>query len=255
MKKRRSKKQESAWVSAAARRLQALAGGSVSVEDAVIIVANRLLEDIECPPSNLEKVQTRLNITQVSPEDLPIAAELRHGPDGYMIAYSSFSSPERSRFSIAHEMAHVVFESTGPNPPRSGRELERLCDKIATELLLPQDVFRQLAGPHPSLQRVFELARIFKTSLSATMIRCCELGHASAFEVENGQIVWFRGGVRSLTGDIGAAVEVAMLGRRVDTVMPLHRHGLPGFWRVEGIPIGQEHRAVFLLQPAPPKSK
>ena len=52
--KRRRAKQGRLWTSAASRRLRDLAGGEENVERSVVVVANRFLEGVVCPPTDLE---------------------------------------------------------------------------------------------------------------------------------------------------------------------------------------------------------
>jgi hypothetical protein len=247
--RRKARRKTQPWTSAAARRIQEVAGTSDSVEDAVRVVATRTMSGIHCPPTDLDALATRLGITSVRSEDLPVSAELRRVNDGYEVVYSLHQPPTRRRFSIAHELAHVIFESTGPNPPRTGQELERLCDMIATEFLLPRDRFMEIAGPEPSLQQVFQLARLFEASLSTTAIRCCELGPGVSFEVEGQRVVWAKGANKGVAGEIDAAVNEAIRGNWVNTEVLRFDRGVGRMWRVEGAPLGQGGRAIFLLRP------
>src|SRR5262249_44160125 len=126
---------------AAAKRLRSMANGVERVEDAVHVVAQELLEGIECPPTDLEAVGERVNVRSFVAEDLPISGQLRRGANGFTIAYSVHLSQSRKRFTIAHEIGHAILEGTGPGSPRFGSELERICDMLATELLMPRKIF------------------------------------------------------------------------------------------------------------------
>ena len=185
------------WKSAAARRLLEMAGKPPTVEEAVAIVADRLLDGVPGPPTDLEAIAPRLNITGFRAEDVPFSGELRREGSGFAVVYSSALSPARRRFTVAHELAHALFETSGRNCPRVGRELERLCDKIAAELLMPRKVFLECAGPAISLGGVFELARLFGMSLSATAIRCAELKGVSVFEVDADAVTWGHGVIKT----------------------------------------------------------
>ena len=46
-----------------------------------------------------------------------------------------------------------LFRNYGPNCPRFGEELERICDMLATEILMPKDIFLQRAGRELSIQK------------------------------------------------------------------------------------------------------
>src|SRR5580704_14110342 len=111
------------------------------MEAAVQIVIGRFLDRLDCPPTDLNAVAARLSVTRITYEDLPFPGELRRNSQGFEIACSSYLSASRRRFTVAHELAHVIFETTGPNCPTRGRELERLCDMLASEILMPQNEF------------------------------------------------------------------------------------------------------------------
>jgi hypothetical protein len=115
------------WKSAAARRLLALAPAD-TIPDAVHVVVSRLLEGVHCPPTNLEELGLRLNVRRIRYENLPVAGALVRVDDGFEILCSSAAANGRQQFTIAHEIAHAIFESTGPRCPQAGGELERLCD-------------------------------------------------------------------------------------------------------------------------------
>jgi len=88
----------------------------------------------------------------------------------------------RTRYSCAHEMAHTFFYEIedGGVPFRAvlgGSEYEeKLCDKAAAELLMPQEVLeiesKKLANEFGySLSALIKLKEKFKTSLSSTIFR------------------------------------------------------------------------------------
>ena len=181
------------WSSAAARRLREIAGDPPTIEDAIQIVAARFLDSLECPPTDLDVLAARLNVTQITYEDLPFSGELRRNAKGFEIACASRMSASRQRFTVAHELAHAIFETTGPNCPTRGKELERLCDMLASEILMPQEKFMTFAAPHTRIEELFDISRVFKTSLAATAIRYAQLFGCSAFEVQGALVTWDMG--------------------------------------------------------------
>lgn len=171
------------WRSAAAKRLLALAS-TETIPDAVHVVVSRLLEGVLCPPTNLEQLGLRLNILRFRFEDLPVAGALVRIDNGFEILCSTSAGRGRQQFTIAHEIAHAIFETTGPRCPHRGDELERLCDMLATEILMPRSLFLEVCGPDISISDLYRLARSFDTSLAATAIRCAELRGISVFEAD-----------------------------------------------------------------------
>ena len=60
-----------------------------------------------------------------------------------VVVLNSAYSPERKRFTLSHELGHLAlsFDST-----LSKKKEEKLCNIFASELLLPEDVFRTVIG-------------------------------------------------------------------------------------------------------------
>jgi hypothetical protein len=251
---KRTPKRQMPWKSAAARRLLEMAGKPPTVEQAVSIVADRLLDGLPCPPTDLEAIAPRLNITSIRAEDVPFSGELRREGAGFTVVYSSTLSPGRRQFTVAHEMAHALFETSGRNCPRVGEELERLCDMIATELVMPRKVFLEHAASPITVGIVFELARRFGLSIAATAIRCAELKGVSVFEVDGDAVSWGygiikRGPIQTLEYVFRHELLRALQLERGRTPIYLWSPVWTGEWQLEWAPLGQSQRALFLLQP------
>jgi hypothetical protein len=180
------------------RRLLQLAGNPSTIEEAVRIIVADLLKDTSAPPTDLESLKPKLNIADFSPEDIPFSGELRREGKHLKIVYSKHLTDDRRRFTIAHEIGHAIFERTGRNCPRSGAEIEKLCDMLAAEILMPKDAFLERAGSTVSLETLFELKKTFQVSLLAVAFRCFELKRASTFELDDDKHVrWGCGLVKS----------------------------------------------------------
>lgn len=242
--------------SAAARRLLDLAPDASTVEDAVRVVVSDLLQGVAHPPTDLDGVAKKLK-ARIDIEKLSIAGELRPDGEGFRVVCSSYQSAERRRFSIAHELGHALFSTTGPNWPRRGKELERICDLLATEMLMPADLFIHAASSTPfRLQRVFELKRVFRTSLQATAVRCNQLLGTNVFEVKNHKVRFGcreipKGPLLGINQWLAPAVERSLNGEAVSTTLYLRKWTWSGEWFVEGFPIGRGNRALFLIRPVP----
>jgi hypothetical protein len=178
------------------RRLFDLAGNPPTIEEAVRKIVSNLLNGIPVAPTQLEALQEPLHISEFCAEDVPFSGELRRHGKRLKIVYSVHLSESRRRFTIAHELGHALLEKTGRNCGQSGSEVERLCDMLAAEILMPRDVFLEKMGPALSISRIFELRNIFQVSLIAVALRCFELERASIFEVENEHVKWACGRVK-----------------------------------------------------------
>ncbi len=95
-------------------------------------------------------------------------------PDGtYRICVNTKDAVERRRFTLCHEVAHIVLNLRSDHstqPWTTGRPLvERLCDLFAVELLLPDVLFQPAAEDAPvSLAGIDALAVQFAASVTAT---------------------------------------------------------------------------------------
>jgi len=244
------RRKQQRWTSAAARRIVRLAGDVTSVEAAVSAVARRLLDGVPCPPTDLDMLKDRLNVRSFEPvEELPLAGELRADGNQFVINYSATLSEGRKRFTIAHELGHAVIEGTGRNCPRLGRELERICDMLASEFLMPRDTFLSRAGADVSPEQVYELAREFRTSVMATALRCRQLFGISVFHVENAQLTWGYGAIRRQqdlrlsSAELEAAVSRAMKGESGEQHITIGRSNYSLQWTCSR---GQR-RALFTM--------
>jgi Zn-dependent peptidase ImmA (M78 family) len=224
------------------------------MDAAVQIVAERLLNGVACPPTDLQAVAARLNVTEFCAEEMPISGELRRVGGALKLAYSCDLSPVRRNFTIAHELGHAVFLSTGPNCPRMGDELERLCDMLAAEILMPRAIFLAAAGPALTLLKLRELARTFATSLHAAALRCHELHRVSICEMDQRSVLWGYGIMRRSArayedAEIQDAISRALSGDSGDGVVFVRTQVWSGRCRLEWAPIARGTRALLLAQP------
>jgi hypothetical protein len=239
------------WKSAAATRLKRLAGAQ-SVEASVVTVVGKLLEGVRYPPTDLDAVMRKLGVNGYETDPtLIVPGELRKQNNQYVIFLIPGLSKGRKRFTIAHELGHAVFEKTGPRCPRKGDELEKLCDKIAAEILMPTHVFRDLAGKQPAIDRLLELTEEFDASLSATFFRASELYGVCSFGVDDGAISWSAGISKQRVAQAGFSLEksiqLAMKGEPGKEPIEFFSGGNYTRWNMEWRCLGQQRRAVFLL--------
>lgn len=180
------------WKSAAARRIRELTGKS-TVEAATVEIGRRLTDGQKVPPIDLEAILPRVGVHRAFPDPkMTIAGELRKVEGGLEIAYSQSDSSTRRRFTVAHEIAHAVFERTGPHCPRRGQELERICNLIASEILVPQHSLTELAKHPLNLKEISRLAAVYRTSLTSMMVRCAQQFGLIGAETVCDEITWIQ---------------------------------------------------------------
>ena len=108
--------------------------------------------------------------------------------DSYTIVLNERSTDTRRRYSMGHELGHLVaLRGSGPSNDRSARFRmqrnehsdrleERYCDQIAAEILMPADKFRESAREFGmSLNSLQKLAGFYGTSVTAAALRLAEL--------------------------------------------------------------------------------
>jgi hypothetical protein len=150
-----------------------------SKRQAALEEARRLLAvaKITEPPVDVERLSRLLGVREI----IPIAftstdACLLPGRNGHTILIKRTSSGRRRRFSIAHELGHILLRARatkfrGGNRERAAQE-ERLCDEIAAELLMPETLFgREMMGVEPSIEAICGLAKRFDTAVEPAAIR------------------------------------------------------------------------------------
>lgn len=95
--------------------------------------------------------------------------------DEFPIIYvNNTTTKTRQIFTLFHELAHLLFHTSGvdtPNDnyidalPQDDRRIEVICNRLAARLLVPENVFEQaFAGRAPTEATASEIARLFSVS-------------------------------------------------------------------------------------------
>lgn len=95
-------------------------------------------------------------------------------PDVPVIVVNLAHNGERQRFSLAHELAHLVLRFTG----MSDSEQEKAADRFAGAFLMAKEMMLRVLGEHRtsiSLGELAELKKIFKVSIASLAVRCSQL--------------------------------------------------------------------------------
>ena len=152
--------------------------------------ATRLLKlsGIEGPPVPVDEIAASLPRLLVKRFDgLPTSGRTQWTAGRWVILVASDEPIVRQRFSLAHELAHVVLHPLAdialPNHNETTAEarLEAACEYFAACLLMPRPWMKQ-AYFHDRIQDVPSLARLFGVSWLAMRIRLEQLGFVAALE-------------------------------------------------------------------------
>lgn len=139
------------------------------------------LQDVNGPAVPVEQVLDSLGHIELvrAPELLSSGATQWVG-DRWLILLDVREGANRQRFTMAHELAHIVFHGMAPAllPPyrevTSEDRLESCCNYFAACLLMPRPWMKRAYAE--GLQSVPDLARLFGVSWEAMHIRLEQLG-------------------------------------------------------------------------------
>lgn len=158
-------------------------------------LVNRLIEHRghDKPPFLPEEFARLQGIKKIVKADLgETSAALLKLHDGYVIKVNQSHNLARQNFSCAHEIGHTLLSELKLEPyiediefrtfnPQAhaiahSKTRERLCDIAATELLMPELVFREYLSVFGlSVHSIERLANVFKVSIRATAWRIAEV--------------------------------------------------------------------------------
>lgn len=128
------------------------------------------------PEESLESLARKLGVGRITEQRLPFEGGLFQLPGGELvIKLNSESSFVRKRFTLAHELGHLLLNTVPAFRKEHGTDaaLERACDKIAAELLMPSRdavAFIRGLGP-PSPEKLKTIATKYTVSLQTAAIR------------------------------------------------------------------------------------
>lgn len=139
------------------------------------------------PPVMLEELAEGWGVRSI--EELPLSSEGLIVPSrgGYKIAINQDTIPARRRFSLAHELAHLLLHKSGISDLKDSKgkrrgslgddwDEEALCDQIAADILMPRMAFYEDGWMEGwSIKSLKTLAQRYQTSLEATAIRMVDL--------------------------------------------------------------------------------
>lgn len=131
----------------------------------------------------LDVLAYRLGVHRIIEDQLPYEGGLFQLPGGELVIKLNSASPSpRKRFTLAHEIGHLLLGKPGLRSScGEDRDLERACDAIAAELLMPVDettTYVQSLG-RPSPEKLRLIASKYFVSI-----------HAAAVRVHSGLRLW-----------------------------------------------------------------
>jgi hypothetical protein len=129
------------------------------------------------PPIDVVQLAQALGVDSITVDDLLEDGRVCHGPSGTHIYVSEHINRARRRFTLAHELGHILLADPA-EPLMAERSLpvrsneERLCDEIAAAILMPRSWLRSsFADRSRTLANARLLANTAITSLAASVVR------------------------------------------------------------------------------------
>jgi len=155
-------------------------------------MCQRVLRDsgFRNPPVDLPRLMRGLG-ARLLERPISCPGRLETTPYGYDVIVDPRQSFESRRFTIAHELGHVLIrENRLPSvkfPEDDSRAhplIERVANRIASELLMPRDSFlRDLLIAGMTSPALNSIRSAYRTSLSATLQRILEVTAAVSFSL------------------------------------------------------------------------
>ena len=143
-------------------------------------VANTLAGDKPNMVAYAQAVKARIRSDQLDRGEA--AFTIPNPKGGYIITVNDAESEERRRFSICHEIGHIVLglptaHSEQVSWAYAKRHINEIqCDWFATELLMPHGAFsKRMPADDPCVSAIEELADAFGASFPATASRYASL--------------------------------------------------------------------------------
>lgn len=136
------------------------------------------------PPFDPAKLAESRGIKVVPKADVPDARIIPSKESGYQIEFNPTKNRARIRFSLAHELAHTLFEDCSQTirnrlskdeQQEDDWQLEMLCNLAAAEFLMPIGHFPQLKDAEISIDKILDLRREYEVSTEAVLLRLVRL--------------------------------------------------------------------------------
>ena len=137
------------------------------------------------PPFDPFELSERQGVRVVAREELEDARLVPLDSGEAQIEFNPHRRPARIRFSVAHELGHLLFpdhreqaryrDASHRGDRSDGWQLELLCNVVAAELLMPAGAFPRDRAEDLSLVRLLDLRARFEVSTEALLRRVVKL--------------------------------------------------------------------------------
>ena len=156
--------------------------------------AREIVEDpaYGTPPVDVIALAQRFGVRNIAPREMVEDGYVGRNRNGELvIRYRSANCLERNRFTIAHEIAHILIAASRDidvmeAKHRRGFDFEEImANRIAAELLMPDVVLRELLHvKQPAWKSILEMRTLFRVSTTALIRRILDLRDFAAVFVQ-----------------------------------------------------------------------
>lgn len=227
--------------------------GVVDPYDAVSLFVDSHRSDSD----SLEFLCRSFGIAEILKEDMCFEGGVFQEDSRLVIKLNVRSPATRQRFTLAHELAHLMVSEKTVPARRSFTQtnLESTCDMVAAELLMPYRKIKEEATGNASLDRLLTITRNFQVSIQAAAIRISNLQlwrHSFGFWKwdKGARELWFVGKRPWLTPrPLFAAFDMAMQSSQTITRRELYewRNGEFRSAHIEVRRIGKDYLLALVL--------
>ena len=166
------------------RSVANLAQGGDPVETIVKAAREAVLDAMEAgwsgPPFDPFELASHMEIAVMPRDEVP-NARLVPSKSGVRIEFNPGQPPARTRFSVAHELAHTLFPDHNEairnrgQPQGDDWQLELLCNVAAAEFLMPIGTAWDLEDEPIDVEHLVRLRNQFEVSTEAMFLRIAKL--------------------------------------------------------------------------------
>jgi Zn-dependent peptidase ImmA (M78 family) len=147
-------------------------------EAAALRAVAKYVDQYRRPGMTLEDIGRALGVSAIVREKLPFDGGVFSEGTELTIKINSSSIPTRQRFTLAHELGHLIISAGSTRSARrclKSNPLEEACDCVAAELLMPMDQVRTFVEKPASMRALLSFANRFNVSINAAAVRINEL--------------------------------------------------------------------------------
>jgi Zn-dependent peptidase ImmA (M78 family) len=142
------------------------------------LAISKFVSNYRHPGEEIPSICKKYGVQEILYEELPFEGGVFGEADKLVIKINRNSPPTRQKFTLAHELAHLMIASQKLKSARrslSSAPLEIACDQVAAELLIPLSEISQLDFRNVSPSLILSLSHKFGVSLHAMALRISSL--------------------------------------------------------------------------------